>query len=49
MTTYPDWRTGPDPRLCVSCQATEPGCANRRMFSGRRCCTECNHPPKEKK
>lgn len=43
--TYPDWRVGPDPLLCVGCRATEAGCENRRMFSSRRCCEFCSHEP----
>lgn len=48
MTSHPDWRTAPDPLLCIGCQATEAACDNRRMFSGRPCCEACEHEPKER-
>lgn len=35
MTTYPDWRIGPDPMKCISCHGTEGGCDNRRIFTER--------------
>jgi hypothetical protein len=33
----------PDPRPCSSCSTSEASCQSRRLFSGRRCCSECQH------
>jgi hypothetical protein len=45
-TTYPDWRTGPDPMHCTSCGTSEGACDNKRTFANRSCCDVCEHEPK---
>jgi len=37
-----DWRKPLPLRRCQSCHATETACAAARMFSGRKCCPDCD-------
>lgn len=38
-----DWRSAPAPQACTDCGAPRSTCDGKRMLSGRRCCSSCNH------